>query len=177
MRKPGWCSGPSYDPVTVVTRVQIPLRASFCCDQLPSDECNEERGTVATKRHSGDLNLRTSERSERSPPGSNPAPGVFYDDRPRPLGTAADGSGGSGFGAPVGRSGWIGILRSPVGIGTDLSRRSPELTRAVRTGSTPRRRCLRGRSSSRNRTVRCRTRGRHRRRHRRSSLLVPLSPR
>ncbi len=26
--KPGWCSGPSYDPVTVVTRVQIPLRAS-----------------------------------------------------------------------------------------------------------------------------------------------------
>ena len=27
MRQPGWCSGPSYDPVTVVTRVQIPLRA------------------------------------------------------------------------------------------------------------------------------------------------------
>ena len=27
MRKPGWCSGPSYNPVTVVTRVQIPLRA------------------------------------------------------------------------------------------------------------------------------------------------------
>ena len=27
MRSPGWCSGPSYDPVTVVTRVQIPLRA------------------------------------------------------------------------------------------------------------------------------------------------------
>jgi hypothetical protein len=24
---PGWCSGPSYDPVTVVTRVQIPPRA------------------------------------------------------------------------------------------------------------------------------------------------------
>ena len=27
MRRPGWCSGPSYDPVTVVTRVQIPPRA------------------------------------------------------------------------------------------------------------------------------------------------------
>ena len=26
-RSPGWCSGPSYDPVTVVTRVQIPPRA------------------------------------------------------------------------------------------------------------------------------------------------------
>jgi hypothetical protein len=29
MRSPGWCSGPSYNPVTVVTRVQIPLRALF----------------------------------------------------------------------------------------------------------------------------------------------------
>ncbi len=27
--RPGWCSGPSYDPVTVVTRVQIPPRAFF----------------------------------------------------------------------------------------------------------------------------------------------------
>ena len=34
MRQPGWCSGPSYDPVTVVTRVQIPLRAYFFNEQI-----------------------------------------------------------------------------------------------------------------------------------------------
>gem|GEM_PF-6740180 len=36
MRKPGWCSGLSYDPVTVVTRVQIPLRALFTTNNTPS---------------------------------------------------------------------------------------------------------------------------------------------
>ena len=32
--KPGWCSGRSYDPVTVVTRVQIPPRALVLLEYL-----------------------------------------------------------------------------------------------------------------------------------------------
>lgn len=35
---PGWCSGPSYDPVTVVTRVQIPPRAYFSMNYSLSAE-------------------------------------------------------------------------------------------------------------------------------------------
>ena len=55
--EPGWCSGPSYDPVTVVTRVQIPPRAL-------SADANSQARSVATNEHrrqrnaKGDLNQR-----------------------------------------------------------------------------------------------------------------------
>ena len=64
MRKPGWCSGPSYNPVTVVTRVQIPLRAfsriqlherpAYCAASISEFE----------NRLSADLNQRANVVSE-----------------------------------------------------------------------------------------------------------------
>ena len=64
MRSPGWCSGPSYDPVTVVTRVQIPPRAYFCGDP------------ASRKYPRRDSKWTTSDHRERSRRGSNPASGA-----------------------------------------------------------------------------------------------------
>ena len=77
--KPGWCSGPSYDPVTVVTRVQIPLRA-FLSTPTTSEERSDER---VRRRRTQTKGLNPISRAQRptgastSDSGSNPAPGVF----------------------------------------------------------------------------------------------------
>ena len=56
MRKPGWCSGPSYNPVTVVTRVQIPLRAFSRIQLHERPACCAASISEFENRLSADLN-------------------------------------------------------------------------------------------------------------------------